>query len=148
LTYYYVCLIFIFMLVYSFRLWQDYKSKPESAGSPRSPESIRTRLLAAGRYISYRRINAKALKWLGLLPFGVLALLMMTLTVVTCLVFAARPYYRPQFGFGCPPIAIRCGLMAFACIPTLIALAGKANIVTLLTGISHEKLNVLHQWVA
>jgi len=148
LTYYYVCLIFIFMSVYFFHLWQDYKSKPEPTGSPRSSVSIRTRLMAAGRYLSYRRVNIRSLNWLGLPSFGVLALLMMTLVVVTCLVFAARPYYRPHFGFGGPPIAIRCGLMAFACIPILIALAGKANIVTLLTGVSHEKLNILHQWVA
>ena len=29
-----------------------------------------------------------------------------------------------------------------------MALSGKANILTLLTGISHEKLNVVHRWVA
>lgn len=34
-----------------------------------------------------------------------------------------------------------------ACTSTVIALAGKANIITLLTGISHEKLNVVHRWV-
>jgi hypothetical protein len=38
--------------------------------------------------------------------------------------------------------------MAFACVLILIALARKANIITLLTGISHEKLNVIHIWVA
>ncbi|KAF2403452.1 hypothetical protein EJ06DRAFT_571662 [Trichodelitschia bisporula] len=38
--------------------------------------------------------------------------------------------------------------MAFACIPILVALSGKANIITLLTGVSHERLNVLHRWVA
>jgi hypothetical protein len=37
--------------------------------------------------------------------------------------------------------------MAFACTPILVALAGKANVVTLLTGVSHGKLNVIHQWV-
>ncbi|KAF6791645.1 ferric reductase [Colletotrichum sojae] len=50
--------------------------------------------------------------------------------------------------FGSPPIAIRTGLRAFACVPILVALAGKANIITLLTGISYEKLNVVHQWVS
>jgi len=50
--------------------------------------------------------------------------------------------------FGAPPIAIRTGLMAFGCTPVLIALAGKVNIISLLTGISHEKLNVFHRWVA
>jgi predicted ferric reductase len=30
----------------------------------------------------------------------------------------------------------------------MIALAGKANIITILTGYSHEKLNVFHRWTA
>jgi hypothetical protein len=38
--------------------------------------------------------------------------------------------------------------MAIACVPIVVALAGKANLVTLFTGISHERLNVLHRWVA
>jgi len=67
---------------------------------------------------------------------------------LTALVFAVKPYYREQIGYGSPPIAIRTGLMAFACVPILVALAGKANILTLLIGISHERLNILHRWVA
>ncbi|KAF2420955.1 hypothetical protein EJ08DRAFT_564935, partial [Tothia fuscella] len=47
-----------------------------------------------------------------------------------------------------PAIAIRTGVMAYSCVPILIALAGKTNIITLLTGFSHEKLNVFHQWAA
>ena len=38
--------------------------------------------------------------------------------------------------------------MAFACVPILVALSGKANVVTFFTGISHERLNILHRWVA
>lgn len=38
--------------------------------------------------------------------------------------------------------------MAFACIPFLVAVSSKANVITLLTGISHENLNVIHRWVA
>ncbi|KAK9335245.1 hypothetical protein LIPSTDRAFT_64448 [Lipomyces starkeyi NRRL Y-11557] len=74
--------------------------------------------------------------------------LMVTLVFVSALVFAQRPYYRQHLGFGSPPIAIRSGLMAFACIPILFALAGKANVITLFTGISHERLNVIHRCVA
>lgn len=45
-------------------------------------------------------------------------------------------------------MAIRSGLMAIACVPILVALSGKANVVTFFTGISHERLNILHRWVA
>lgn len=31
--------------------------------------------------------------------------------------------------------------------PLLVALAGKAKVVTLVTGLGHEKLNVVHRWV-
>jgi predicted ferric reductase len=76
------------------------------------------------------------------------AFVVVTIVFLTALVFTQRPYYRQHLGFGSPPIAIRSGLMAFACLPILVPLAGKANIITLLTGISHEKLNVVHRWVA
>ncbi|KAF1982501.1 hypothetical protein K402DRAFT_312645, partial [Aulographum hederae CBS 113979] len=150
-TYYYVCILFILMLVHLYTLWQDRASKPTTSGSAKtSGATIWTKALAAGRWISYRRLSIpRQLRGILNFPsFGVLALLLATIVLLTCMVFAARPYYRQHFGYGSPPIAIRSGLMAFACVPILIALAGKANIVTLLTGISHEKLNVIHQWVA
>lgn len=31
--------------------------------------------------------------------------------------------------------------------PLLVALAGKTNVVALVTGLGHEKLNVVHHWV-
>lgn len=37
--------------------------------------------------------------------------------------------------------------MAASLTPLLIALGGKASMVTLLTGLGHEKLNVFHRWV-
>src|SRR5690349_9908013 len=49
-------------------------------------------------------------------------------------IFAVRPYYRYTMDSGAQLLTIRTGLLAFACIPILIALAGKANVMTLLTG--------------
>jgi hypothetical protein len=37
--------------------------------------------------------------------------------------------------------------MATALIPLIIALSGKVNIISLLTGTGHEKLNVFHRYV-
>ena len=84
---------------------------------------------------------------LELPSFGELALLLTTVLFLSLLTFVARPYYRVHAGYGSPPITMRTGLMAFACTPILNALTGKANVVTLLTGIGHEKLNVIHRWV-
>lgn len=96
----------------------------------------------------YWRVTVLPLNILGLPSGGVLALLLASFVFLTALVFAARPFYRPHLSYGSPPLAIRSGLLAFACIPLFIALAGEASLVAMLTSISHEKLNVLHRWVA
>jgi predicted ferric reductase len=38
--------------------------------------------------------------------------------------------------------------MALALMPVLFMLAAKRNLISVLTGISHERLQVFHQWVA
>jgi hypothetical protein len=43
-------------------------------------------------------------------------------------------------------LAVRAGVMACALTPVIVALSGKYNVVTLITGISHERLNVLHRY--
>lgn len=63
-----------------------------------------------------------------------------------------KPYYWPNthtlsYG-GSPPIATRTGFMSLALFPFVIMLSSKANWVTLVTGVSHEKLQVLHRWTS
>jgi predicted ferric reductase len=112
-----------------------------------SRPGLSQKIQAAGRFVFYRHFTYPRGS-LALPPFGYSAFIVATTVFLTGLVFAQRPYYREQLGYGAPPIAIRTGLMAYACTPILVALSQKANIVTLLTGISHERLNVLHRWVA
>ncbi len=38
--------------------------------------------------------------------------------------------------------------MAVAMIPFVLALGMKANLVSFITGVGHEKLNVLHRWLS
>jgi len=126
-------------------IFLDRRATPKSSSSS---TSMYQRTVALGRYVSYRRFTGRLLAWFGLPPFGMLAFLMTTIVFLAALRFAIKPYYGERLGYGSPPLAIRSGLMAFAYTPILIALAGKANLITLLTGISHEKLNVIHCWVA
>jgi hypothetical protein len=56
------------------------------------------------------------------------------------------PYYRSRWNVGSPPLAIRTGMMALGIFPFILAFASKFNIVTFVTGYSHEKLQVFHQW--
>jgi hypothetical protein len=144
-TWYYLAIIFIVVVWRAFRIWNDRTSWEEN-GRNIAP-SLWQKGLAAGRYMSYRRLKGPWFVVLELPSFGMLALLLTTALFLSLLTFVARSYYRAHQGYGSPPIAIRTGLMAFACTPILIALAGKANAVTLLTGVSHERLNVIHRWV-
>ena len=62
---------------------------------------------------------------------------------------APKPYYWPSLEFGAsPPLATRSGWMALACMPLVFATASKASWITLLTGVSHERLQVFHRWTA
>ena len=144
-TWYYIVILFVLMMIHGLRTLND-RSAPPTTKVP-TTSTLLQKAVAAGRYLAYRRIRGPLADRFGLPSFGMLAFLLATVLFVSILTFAARPYYRAHEGYGSPPIAIRTGLMAFACTPILVALAGKANPVTLLTGISHEKLNVVHRWV-
>lgn len=61
---------------------------------------------------------------------------------------AVHPYYRERREYGSPPLGVRTGLIAFALIPLTFATVGKVNIITLLTGLGHEKLNAFHRHTA
>jgi len=62
---------------------------------------------------------------------------------------APKPYYwiDKKFG-GSPPLATRSGWLALACMPFIFATATKANWITLVSGVSHERLQVFHRWIS
>lgn len=62
--------------------------------------------------------------------------------------FAQQPYYRSSWNVGSPPLAMRTGLFALGCFPFILAFGAKWNLVTFVTGYSHEKLQVFHQWLS
>lgn len=156
-TYYWVVIVGLVSLAHGWNLWWDSRRRRQQqwrtppADSPirhrRAPSTL-DKLRAAWRYISYRRLDRKPNAFISLPHAGLLTLVLLSIAYVLALILTEKPYYRPFMMWGSPPIAIRTGLMAFACLPLMVALAGKANIITLLTGYSHERLNVLHQWVA
>lgn len=141
LTYYYLIVIALASASYYSMWWMDGRT---CSKSDRNTPSFTDKLNAYRRFIGYRRVDTK---YLDLPSAGVSILLGISSLVIMVLVFAERPYYREYLGFGSPPIAIRSGLLAFACTPILVALAGKVNVITFLTGISHERLNIIHQFI-
>ncbi|KAF2492011.1 hypothetical protein BU16DRAFT_514606 [Lophium mytilinum] len=145
-TWYYIIILGLSTLIYVYRLIRNqYPHKP---GLRNDPVSIRYKALAFARSLHYRRFSGRIGDALGLPSFGMLAFLLLMVAFLVILTFAERPYYRLHRGFGSPPLAVRTGLMAIALTPIIVALAGKANIITLMTGISHEKLNVVHRWAS
>lgn len=72
------------------------------------------------------------------------------LTCVTAMTLIPQPYYWPtdaDYGSS-PPLATRTGWMALALLPFVLALSAKANMISALTGIPYEKLQVFHHWTS
>ncbi|KIW07056.1 uncharacterized protein PV09_01947 [Verruconis gallopava] len=106
------------------------------------------RLVAAVRYLSYRGFHIRKLNW-NSAPVGVLSLGFAGTIFFFCMDLAPKPYYwSDEIYGGSPPLATRSGWMALGCMPFVFATASKTNWITLCTGVSHERLQVFHRWIA
>lgn len=144
-SYFYCAIITVFTLAHGYSFFRRALSDPFSQQSVSAKPSTFQRLRAAWRSIGYRRFSG----WANtVLPassgMGLLIVISVIFFVVLC--FVERPYYRATRGFGSPPLGVRAGLAATAMTPITLALSGKYNFVTLLTGISYERLHILHRW--
>ncbi|KAF2404456.1 hypothetical protein EJ06DRAFT_487228 [Trichodelitschia bisporula] len=110
------------------------------------------KLVALFRFIFYRPIPDIRLrkKWtpIGFPSLSVCVIVFAGLAFSLLYTFVPQPWYYDSIAYGAPPLAIRAGMLAVAMMPWIVAMAMKANIVSLLTGIGHERLNVLHRWGA
>jgi hypothetical protein len=79
--------------------------------------------------------------------FGVCALIGMGFMYPLLYIFTQHPYYAQLPELGPPPLAGRSGMIAIAILPFVMALGMKVNLVSIVTGMGHEKLNVLHRWL-
>lgn len=104
------------------------------------------------RYILYRPIPAvrirKRKRPLVLPPLGAILVFFAAMTFVLLYVFIPQPLYWRSIRFGAPPVTVRSGMLALSMLPWIIALSMKANLISLITSIAHERLNVLHRWAA
>jgi len=133
---------------------------PREGQSPSAPKTqsgissvgVINNLVAFFRFIFYRPVRQISVKkgWMPILfpPLSaiVIAFLALLLGILYCTV--PQPLFWDSIAYGSPPLAIRSGMMAVALMPWIVALAMKANLISLVTGISHERLNVLHRWAA
>jgi Ferric reductase like transmembrane component len=109
-------------------------------------------VIALFRWVFYRPLPEieykKGWRPFGFPPISVLVLLFLGLCLTCLYIFVPQPLYWQSIQFGSPPVAVRSGMLAVALMPWIVAMAMKANLVTAMTGIGHERLNVLHRWMA
>jgi predicted ferric reductase len=105
--------------------------------------------LALFRWIFYRpvpEVKYKKKVLLGFPSLSVIAILAIALAFVTLYCFLPQPLYWQSIQFGSPPLAIRAGMIAVAMTPWIVATSMKANLISAITGIGHERLGVFHRW--
>ncbi|PYH43009.1 ferric reductase family protein [Aspergillus saccharolyticus JOP 1030-1] len=137
---FFMCSIGIFIIGYFLSSILGYRRKF------RGPQICQ--LIAFIRYLSYRGFHIRALGW-NSAPLGVLLLGAAGAVYFCCMVLIPQPYYWSSLEYGSsPPLATRSGWMALACMPFVFATATKTSWITLLTGVSHEKLQVFHRWIS
>lgn len=124
---------------------------PEAEPGPRLGWLFR-KTLASVRWLFYRPIpNIRLHKRRRPVIFpspGVCILVFAALAFVILYSFVPQPLYWESIQFGSPPLAVRSGMLAVSLMPWIVSLSMKANFITILTGIGHERLNVLHRWLA
>lgn len=130
---------------------QTVQEKQRVEEPPEKPLFPLEKIIALVRFIFYRPLPT--IRWgkrteLSLPGAGAVFLILAALTFVTLYSFLPKPFFYASIAFGSPPLAIRAGMIAVAMMPWIIATSMKANLITLMTGIGHERLNVLHRWAA
>ncbi|KAL2846280.1 ferric reductase NAD binding domain-containing protein [Aspergillus pseudodeflectus] len=121
------------------------KQKQQSSVSTIAPLN---NAVAFARWIFYRSLPEVRLGRFRIVfpSLGASAIIFAALTFVTLYCFLPEPLYYSSIRIGSPPLAIRAGMMAVAMVPWIVAMSTRANFISMLTGIGHERLNVLHRW--
>lgn len=147
-VYFGVVIIFIALFKNVWFLYADKRYRKSTVGiEPGYFGSFMAILVSYSRYFGYKPVNMYVSKMLGLpSTSGSFLFVVASTAYLACYSMIPHYWYRGCAGFGTPPLAIRLGVMATALLPFIYTLSGKFNIISLLTGISYEKLNVFHQF--
>ncbi|KAF2430390.1 metalloreductase-like protein transmembrane component [Tothia fuscella] len=109
-------------------------------------------LIAVFRLVFYRPVPEIRLRkgWrpIAFPPLSIIAIVFAGLAFSMLYTFVPQPLFWDSIQYGSPPVAVRSGMLAVALLPWIVASAMKANLISVLTGIGHERLNVLHRWGA
>ncbi|CUM67319.1 uncharacterized protein PRCAT00005012001 [Priceomyces carsonii] len=130
-------------------LWYRYRDRAYKQGRSLTWfGSLLDVIMSYLRYLGYKQVPRKIRYFTSLPPsLGSSLFYFASSLYLFCYCLVPHFWYRDCAGFGSPPLAVRSGIMATALTPFIYVLSGKSNVVTLLTGISYEKLNTHHQYV-
>ena len=117
---------------------------------PAKPSNMFTKSVATVtsifREASYMQITpTRQAFWVKVPPLGTISLLVTYLGFVLALEFTNNDVLGAQHYTA---LGLRAAWLAIAQVPLLILLAGKNNLIGFVTGVSYERLNVLHRWVS
>ena len=117
---------------------------------PATPENMFSKSLATVtaiiREVSYPQVTpVRQSFWWRVPPLGTILVLLAYLAFILALEFINNDIPGGQHYIA---LGIRAGWLAVAQVPLLVLLAGKNNLIGLVTGVSYERLNIFHRWVA
>lgn len=117
---------------------------------PARPKSIFTRCLATitalAREATYLQFTpTHRFLFLRVPPVGTILLIMTYLAFVLALEFVNNNVAGAQHDQA---LSVRAAWLAIAQVPLIILLVGKHNLISMMTGVSYVRLNVLHRWAA
>jgi hypothetical protein len=125
--------------------------KPKAQSSVSSVGPINN-CISLFRFLFYRPIREIQLRkgWRPLVfpSLGVCVIVLAAFLLGILYSCVPQPLFWDSIAYGSPPLAIRAGMLAVALMPWIVGLSMKANLITMITGIGHERLNVLHRWAA
>ncbi|TVY19659.1 Ferric/cupric reductase transmembrane component 7, partial [Lachnellula arida] len=102
-------------------------------------------ITAISREAGYAQYTPRNHRFFKVPPVGTITLLVVYLAWVILLEFVNNNVEGAQHFTS---LGVRAAWLAVAQVPLLILLAGKNNLIGLATGVSYERLNVIHRWVS
>lgn len=148
MVYFCVVVIVVFIVKRIIYIFVD-KSSKDVKENTNWAKSWYYKICALNRWICYRRLPSFVCEIFQLpSSMGNFLLIMGGCLYMLCYTFIPKFWYRECRGFGSPPLAVRAGMESTALIPFVFILSGKTNLISQLTDISYEKLNVYHRWVS
>lgn len=141
--YFGVVVIFIAFVKHVWYSFQDRRNRKIDGGAGNLFADVIT---AYSRFIGYKQLPTSLCYYTSLPEsLGSTIFLAISTLYLFCWCFVPHFWYRECRGFGSSPLAVRAGIMATAVTPFVYILSGKSNMITLVTGVSYEKLNKFHQ---